>query len=84
MKGATMTRETLIERTSAAAYTASGGAVLFGLTANELAAYVGIAIAIATFCANCWFRWQHLQIVRKAALEKPDCATCPDKAEEEV
>lgn len=79
-----MTRETLIERTSAAAYTASGGAVLFGLTANELAAFAGIAIAIATFAVNFWFRWQHLRIVRKAAKEKPDCATCPDKLDAEL
>ena len=47
-----------------AAYAASGSAIVFGLSANELAALVGASIAIMTFVANLWFKYQHLQLAR--------------------
>lgn len=57
------------------AYTASSGAVLFGLSANELAAVVGAAVAVLTFLVNVWFKRQHLKLARKALEEgrlRPD------------
>lgn len=46
------------------AYMASGSAIVFGLSANEFAAVVGASIAVLTFVANLWFKWQHLQLAR--------------------
>lgn len=65
--------------TAVATYTAGTSAVVFGLSANELAAYVGASVAVLTFVANLWFKWQHLKIVREAATKAPDCATCPER-----
>lgn len=65
--------------TAAATYTAGGSAVVFGFTANELAAYIGAGVAVLSFLANFWFKWQHLKIVREAAESRPDCATCPER-----
>lgn len=47
--------------------TGSGVAVWFGLTANEIAAFGGLAVAVVGLLANIWFRWQSLQIERKKA-----------------
>lgn len=47
--------------TTVATYVASGGAMLFGLTANELAAIGGLTIAALTFLANLWFQWDRRQ-----------------------
>lgn len=64
---------------TAVSYAASGSAVLFGMTANEFAAYCGVAIAALTFLANLWFRWRSLKIMENVAKEKPDCAVCPER-----
>lgn len=50
-----------------AAYTASGSAIIFGLSANEFAAYSGVLIGALTYLTNLWFKYQHLQIARDAA-----------------
>lgn len=55
-------------RTTAASYIASGGAILFGLSANEVAAIAGAACAILTFAANVWFKYQHLQLARERRI----------------
>ena len=55
---------------SKAAYTAAGGTIILGLTANELAALIGVGIAIATFLMNAWFKWQHLKIARAKAQQE--------------
>lgn len=52
-------------RTTAASYIASGGAVFFGLTANEFAAVVGTACAVLTFAVNAWIQWKHLELARQ-------------------
>lgn len=52
-------------RTTVASYAASGVTVLFGLTANEVAAIAGAACAVLTFAANIWFKYQHLQLARQ-------------------
>lgn len=54
---------------TAAAYIASGNAILCGLTANELAALIGAGLAVLTFVANIWFRYQHLKLA-KAKVER--------------
>jgi hypothetical protein len=64
---------------SIATYTGGGSAVLFGLSANEFAAVIGAVVAVLGLLVNMWFRWQHLRIVKQAAAERPDCATCPER-----
>ena len=49
---------------SIATYAASGGAIIFGLTANELYALVGLFLAAATFVTNLWFKYKGLQLQR--------------------
>lgn len=50
-------------KTSVISYASAGSAVLFGLTANELAAYIGAACAVATFAVNWYYKRQHLKII---------------------
>lgn len=52
-------------KTSVAAYATSGGAILFGLSANELAAMVGAICAVATFAVNWYYKCQHLKIIEQ-------------------
>lgn len=50
---------------SAATYGGSTTAVFFGLTANEFAAFGGLAVAIVGLLISWWYKWQHLKIARK-------------------
>ena len=52
-----------------AQYGGSGAAVYFGLTANEIAAFGGLIIAIIGLIVNIWYKHQHLKLARK---EKDD------------
>lgn len=74
--GDSMTTPTAEKITTVSAYVASGGAMFFGLTANEFAAFAAALVAILTFFVNIWFKWQHLKIVRKAAKARPDGVIC--------
>lgn len=56
--------------TTGITYAASSGAIVFGLTANELAALIGAGIAIISFFVNVWFKAQHLKLAREKANEK--------------
>lgn len=72
--------QTIAERAATiTTYTAGGGAVVFGLTANEFAAIVGALLALLGFVVNLWFRWQHLNVIRKTVIEHPECAVCPER-----
>lgn len=56
----------VLEKTT---YTASGGAIFFGLTANEFAAIGGLIIAALSLLANLIITWhfkaQHLRLARE-------------------
>ena len=52
---------------SAATYGGSSAAVIFGLTANEFAAFSGVVIAICGLLVNIYFKHQHLKIARASA-----------------
>lgn len=52
---------------TAAIYAGSSGAIYFGLTANELGVFVGIAVAIAGFVVNVYYKHQHLKLARSRA-----------------
>lgn len=49
-------------------YTAASAAIIFGLTATDLAAVVGAVIAVATFLANIYFK--RLEIKKQDAYRK--------------
>lgn len=69
--------------TNAATYTSAGGAILFGMSANEIAAAVGAAVAILTFLTNLWYKHQHLRLAKaKAACVKPGYP-CPEALADE-
>ncbi len=59
--------------TTAITYTASGSAVLFGMSANEFAAVAGVCIALLTFALNWYYKAQHLRVARERLerLAKP-------------
>lgn len=71
----TMTQQTAaaVEKAATAAtYGGSGGAVFFGLTANEFAAVGGLLIAVIGFVVNVWFKLQHLKIAKSKAQADPE------------
>ena len=49
--------------TTAVAYTASGSAVIFGLSANEFAAVLGACVALLTFALNWYYKHQQLKLI---------------------
>ena len=50
-----------------AQYGGSATAVYFGLTANEIAAFGGLIIAIIGLIVNIWYKHQHLKIAKEKA-----------------
>ena len=55
-------------------YAAAGSALLFGLTANELAAVSGIVVAVLALIINTatswYFKSQHLALAREVARKE--------------
>ena len=50
-----------------AQYGGSASAIYFGLTANEIAAFGGLIIAIVGLIVNIWYKHQHLKIAKEKA-----------------
>lgn len=57
---------------TAAQYGGSASAVYFGLTANEIAAFGGLIIAIIGLAVNIWYKHQHLKIAKEKAKSEED------------
>lgn len=57
--------------TTAVTYTASGTAIIFGLSAHEFAAISGVCIALLTFALNWYYKQQHLKLARERAENNP-------------
>ena len=57
---------------TAAQYGGSGAAVYFGLTANEIAAFGGLIIALIGLLVNIWYKHQHLKIAKEQSKPKDD------------
>jgi hypothetical protein len=55
----------VVKVATTAQYGGSGAAVYFGLTANEIAAFGGLIIAIIGLIVNIWYKHQHLKIARE-------------------
>ena len=49
--------------TTAVTYTASGSAVILGLSANEFAAIAGVCIALLTFGLNWYYKHQQIKLM---------------------
>ena len=58
--------ETIIVKTATVAqYGGSSAAVYFGLTANEIAAFGGLAIAFIGYLTSLYYKHQHLKLAKK-------------------
>lgn len=75
-----------MERTATATtITAGGGAIIFGLSANEFAAIVGAGVAVLSFlfqiAITLYFKSEHLKLAKLQALrgEQDPCDVCPKK-----
>lgn len=70
---AIMKQETVDAAAAVAAkttYFGAGGAVVFGLTANEFAAFAGVLIALIGLIANIFFKWKsHKLLEQRLARE---------------
>ncbi len=68
--------EKLAHTAQTAAYTSATGGLIFGLTATEwgaIAAIVSTVIAILSFLANQFWKWQHFKLAReKGAPDERD------------
>lgn len=58
--------------TTVATYTASGSAIIFGLSAHEFAAISGVCIALLTFALNWYYKQQHLKLARERMERETD------------
>lgn len=54
-----------------AQYGGSGAAVYFGLTANEIAAFGGLLVAVIGLLINWYYKHQHFVLTQKK-LNEPD------------
>lgn len=61
----------LTKTANTATLAAAGNAIYLGLTANELAALGGLAVAVLSMIVgnviNAWFKWQHLKLAKAKA-----------------
>jgi len=57
----------VVKVATTAQYGGSGAAVYFGLTANEIAAFGGLIIAIIGLAVNIWYKHQNLKIAKQKA-----------------
>lgn len=63
--------EHAVQTTGVTTYAAAGGAVLFGLSAAEFAAYTGALVAVLTFAMNQY--WQYKTFKLRAKEHKEHC-----------
>jgi len=58
-------------KTTVASYTASGGLIFFGMSANDFAVLAGLALAVGTFLINWYYKHQHLKIIEDKVRRMP-------------
>jgi len=61
-----MNQEVVTKIASTATYSGSIAAVYFGLTANEIAAFGGLTVAIIGLVVTWYYKHQSLKILRKS------------------
>lgn len=57
-------------KTTTAAYLSSGTAIVFGLSASEIAALVGAMCALLTFAVNWYYKHQSLKLMMSQIEQK--------------
>jgi ABC-type proline/glycine betaine transport system permease subunit len=66
-----MDKETIAATAGKISYVGSGGAVFFGMTANEFAAIGGLCIGVVGLLINLVFKWlNHLELKKRNAKLK--------------
>lgn len=58
-------------KTSIASYVASGGLVIFGMSANDFAVMCGLLFAFFTFVLNWYYKHKHLCLLEQKMNQTP-------------
>lgn len=58
-----------VKAAQTATYGGGGAAVYFGLTANEIAAFGGVAIGLIGLVTNFAFKWLHYRLAREQGIK---------------
>lgn len=61
-----MNENIIIKAATTATYGGSATAIVFGLTANEVAALGGLLTGIVALIIGTWFKHQHLKIAKQS------------------
>ena len=67
-----MDKETIATTAGKLSYVGSGGAVFFGMTANEFAAIGGLCIGIIGLIINVVFKWLNHNELKKRNIKHKD------------
>ena len=60
------------EKSTIAAYSASGSLTVFGVLMNDLALLVGMFFALMTFVLNWYYKYQELKVIERRVIQKTE------------
>jgi hypothetical protein len=60
------------EKSTVAAYSASGSLTVFGVLMNDLALIVGMFFALMTFVLNWYYKYQELKVIERRVIQKTE------------
>ena len=60
------------EKSTVAAYSASGSLTVFGVLMNDLALIVGMFFALMTFVLNWYYKYQELKVIERRVSQQTE------------
>ena len=60
------------EKSTFAAYSASGSLTVFGVLMNDLALIVGMLFALLTFVLNWYYKYQELKVIERRVIQQTE------------
>ena len=60
------------EKSTVAAYSASGSLTVFGVLMNDLALIVGMFFALMTFVLNWYYKYQELKVIERRVIQQTE------------
>ena len=60
------------EKSTVAAYSASGSLTVFGVLMNDLALLVGMFFALMTFVLNWYYKYQELKVIERRVIQQTE------------
>ena len=60
------------EKSTVAAYSASGSLTVFGVLMNDMALIVGMFFALMTFVLNWYYKYQELKVIERRVIQKTE------------